>query len=172
MDIFVQASNILAEIMARRGKGRALKTTMLHHLQIIPNVVFSWAGKKGGIVRKHGIWPCHQRLHQGVSGSHRLFRGELCRSESKQSRHHGKCGEVSRRHKDQHFLPRQRVGQSLSVTKLAQVKMHFGVTLRSQQSLTCGRLPHEGRTRLHLSCRNSVFCTEGKQAQSNSLGSQ
>ena len=35
------------------------------------------------------------------------------------------------------------------VSKLPQDKMHFGVTLRSQQILTCGRLPQEGRTRLH-----------------------
>ena len=47
-------------------------------------------------------------------------------------------------------------GSSHLASKLAQVKMHFEV-MRLQESLTCGRLPQEGCTRLHKSCR-FFFC--------------
>ena len=105
----------LSETLARRGKRRAVKTTMLQHPKIIQNVSISWEGlKRVGLLCESiacgpaiNVRTSVSKVQLAIdSGLHFLFCGELCQSESKHHRHHGKCGEVFRRHKDQRLLTR------------------------------------------------------------------
>ena len=65
---FLKQRHNQKEILARRGKTGALKTTMLQHPEASPKVVFSWAVYMGGLIeRKSGMWLCLQRLYQRVT---------------------------------------------------------------------------------------------------------
>ena len=141
MDIRSQAETQSSGDLGTSWQEASTQNSNVPAPQIITKLMFSWAVYMSGLTeRKSGMWLCHACTKEWpISAGNRLAAGSLVLRWAEPEREQVKLTPWQVRRsfsvsQGSTFANKIRVGRRIS-SKLAQVRMHFGVTSRLQKKM-------------------------------------